>query len=301
MTRPPPRARRSPLVRPTRTPFPPASREECRDACVTPPWARRFMRRSGRVTQLGRHPPRRTPGGPAARRQRRVGGLPARVPAQGQAGQGVRPLALHRDGARAGGPPGAAAGAALLLPGGHPRPRPGPEAPGPLRERRVLPRHERGPLRLPAPALAAPARPGLLPGPPDGRAPRRRLHPGGGALVRVPVLDDRPRGPLSRDAGLLPARAREVGRPLRHERPRRLREGDLRPRLPLRVPAGAADGPPAPGRRGAHRGARRPALRHPGRDPAPGHAEPARRLRLRHRRQHDLPAQPPARQPARTW
>ena len=46
---------------------------------------------------------------PPPRRERRLRLLAARLPAQGEAGEGVRPLALHRDGARAGRQAGAAA------------------------------------------------------------------------------------------------------------------------------------------------------------------------------------------------
>ena len=133
----------------------------------------------------------------APRRERRLRRLGARLPAQGEAGEGVRPLALHRDGARAGRQAGADARAALLLPPGRSRARARADAPGASGERRLLPDHECGALRLPALPLAAPARPRLLARAAGDRPPGHRLHAGCLALVRVPVLDERSRS-LSR-------------------------------------------------------------------------------------------------------
>ena len=127
---------------------------------------------------------------------------------------------------------------------------------------------------------------------------RDRLHAGSRALVRVPVLDERPRGALPGDAGLLPRRAREVARRLGRQRRRRVRARDLRPRVPVRLPARAAPG--AALLRGTRPDGRdrRAAVRDPRRDPQARHAQPARRFRCGDRRQHDLPPRPRARQPA---
>ena len=133
----------------------------------------------------------------------------AGVPAQGEPGQGVRPPALHRDGQGGRGPPGAPEGAALLLPSRRSRPRAGALPCRAVGERRLLPGHERGSLRLPARALASPEGPRLRLVPARDRPPGRRPDAGGRAVVRVPVLDERPRRSLPGDAGLLPPRARE--------------------------------------------------------------------------------------------
>ena len=74
---------------------------------------------------------------------------------------------------------------------------------------------QRGALRLPLPLVAAPERPRLRAAAARDRAPGRRLHAGRRALVRVPVLDERPGRALPRDARLLPARARALGGALR--------------------------------------------------------------------------------------
>ena len=134
------------------------------------------------------------------------------------------------------------------------------------------------------------------------RPPRRRLHPGRRALVRVPVLDDRPRGALPGDAGLLPDRAREGGR--RSSARASSPPSCARPTsssTPTSSCASCATGRPLLGGRRAHRGARRPAVRDPGRHPPPRHAEPARRLRLRHRRQHDASASTTCSTTSPTW
>ena len=126
---------------------------------------------------------------------------------------------------------------------------------------------------------------------------------------------------------------RRTGAPRHHQRGRRLRPGDLRPRLPVRLPArpslasgrehagggrarqrrGHSGRRTGAGRRGrsvgqAREGTARPRAvrrrahaRHRGpatggadRHPARGRPQPARQLRRRHRRQHGLPAGAPA-------
>ena len=199
------------------------------------------------------------------------------------------------------GPPGAPEGAALLLPPRRSRPRAGALPSRAVGERRLLPGHERRSLRLPARALAPPAGPRLRLVPARDRPPGRRPDAGGRAVVRVPVLDERPRRALPGDAGLLPRRAREGGRAPGREPPRGVRARDLRPRLPVRLPARAAHRPAAsPGRR-AHGRPGRAAVRDPGRHPPPRHAEPARRLRLRHRGQHDVPLPTTCSTTSSTW
>ena len=86
--------------------------------------------------------------------------------------------------------------------------------------------------------------------------------------------------------------------PRRHERRRGVRARDLHPRLPVRLPARAAPGPPllACGTGDAALAALPFAILVAIRRLVT--PEPARRLRFRNRRQHDLPPQPPARQPA---
>src|SRR5262249_13824229 len=148
-----------------------------------PRWPRAPPRRDAR------DPPRPPPLPPRPRPERPVGLRAPGPRAQAEAGEGARPLPLHRDGERAGGATGSGHGVDLLLahPGSQPGPRTACVRRGP--EPRVLPAHEPLAARLPLRLLAVPRRPRLHASFPRHRPPAHGPDAGRGALVRVPVLD----------------------------------------------------------------------------------------------------------------